>query len=183
MPAALESGSEYILFFGRISAYKGLGLLLEAMQQVWEQYPHEKLLIAGGGADDALLAHPLLTGKDERVIFHNRFIPAEELSAIISRAKFVVCPYTDATQSGVLVSSFALNKPVLATNVGAFSEQLEDSVTGKLIPSATVGAVADTILYALKDERYKQWEQQLREEAKQNKWELNGQQLMLAYNN
>ena len=37
-----------------------------------------------------------------------------------------MCPYTDATQSGVVYSSFALNTPVIATNVGGLSEMIDD---------------------------------------------------------
>lgn len=45
-------------------------------------------------------------------------------------AKFVVCPYTDGTQSGVINTCFTLCKPIVATNVGAFSESVID---GKMV--------------------------------------------------
>ncbi len=181
MSGIKDTGADYILFFGRISTYKGLDILLDAMVRVWEHYPNEKLVIAGGGADDELLAHPLLKHPNQNIIFHNRFIPAPELCAIISKAKFVVCPYKDATQSGVLVSSFAMNKPVLATNVGAFSEQVDDGVTGALIPAVTESSVAASILHALANEKYKQWEQFLINESSHNKWTINAKKLLEAY--
>ena len=40
---------EYILFFGRITSYKGLQILLPAMERVHLNYPNVKLVIAGSG--------------------------------------------------------------------------------------------------------------------------------------
>lgn len=44
-----------------------------------------------------------------------------------------ILPYTSATQSGVIVDSYRLSRPVIAFNVGAISEQIEGGVTGFLI--------------------------------------------------
>ena len=181
LAGATQKGHDYILFFGRISAYKGLDILLDAMKAVWAEHPAEKLIVAGAGMDETIAAHPLLNGSDNRVVFRNEFIDSAELAILISKAKFVVCPYKDATQSGVLVSSFALNKPVLATNVGAFSEQLQDEVTGKIIPATDAKSVAETILYALQNERYRIWEQNLQEIGESNPWMLNAEILLKAY--
>lgn len=53
--------------------------------------------------------------------------------SLIENSVFTVCPYKDATQSGVVSSSFALAKPVLATNVGGLGESVLDGITGRLI--------------------------------------------------
>lgn len=181
LATAKPEGEEYILFFGRVSYYKGLDLLLDAMPAVWKVFPSEKLLIAGVGASDSLLEHPLLKNKDDRIVFLNRFIPADELAGIIKLSKFVVCPYRDATQSGVLHTSFAVNKPVVATNVGAFSEQLHEGINGKLIPLPAVAEVANTIVDSLKNNQYQVWTQAIKRDNEKNQWEKNAEILAAVY--
>ncbi|MFN5422931.1 MAG: glycosyltransferase, partial [bacterium] len=74
----------------------------------------------------------------------------------IQHATFVVCPYRDATQSGVLMTSFAFGKPVLATRVGAFPEYVTDGHNGLLLdPEPT--AFAQGICLALSGDKYKQY--------------------------
>ena len=54
-------------------------------------------------------------------------------------------PYTDATQSGVVYSSFALNTPVIATNVGGLPEMIDDGKTGIIVPPKDVDTLANAI--------------------------------------
>ena len=119
-----------LLFFGRICQYKGIEYLLEAFDKFLVSKPDLKLIIAGSGT---LHFNYDFAGKTRNVIFLNRFIPSEELVQLITNTKVVVCPYTDATQSGVAMTAFALGKPVVASNVGGFSEIIEDGVTGYLV--------------------------------------------------
>jgi glycosyltransferase involved in cell wall biosynthesis len=51
---------------------------------------------------------------------------------LIQQAAFVVCPYLEASQSGVLMTALALQKCVLATRVGAFPEYIQDGQNGYL---------------------------------------------------
>ena len=73
------------------------------------------------------------------------FIELNELADLIRGALFTVCPYTDATQSGVVYSSFALNTPVIATNVGGLSEMIDDGKTGIIVPPKDVDVLANAI--------------------------------------
>ena len=122
---------EYILFTGYISPYKGLKYLVKAMEEIHIRFPDIKLVVAGKGTPDFDIK---LYTQNGTVIFINRFISSEELASLIEYSKFVVCPYIDATQSGVIMSSFAWNKPVLATNVGALHEMIGNNERGMLIP-------------------------------------------------
>lgn len=64
---------------------------------------------------------------------------------LIKKAQFVVCPYIDATQSGVIMSSFALNKPVIATHTGGLPEMVIDKRYGLIIPPKDEIALANAI--------------------------------------
>lgn len=141
--------SHNILFFGRISPYKGIEYLCEAMKIVYKAVPDATLTIAGGGRMYFDIAPYQQLNYIE---FRNRYIDMCELAELISRCSLVVCPYTDATQSGVVMTSFALGKPVVATNVGGMGEMIEDGKSGRLIPPKDTKSLARAIIDLLKDD-------------------------------
>ena len=141
--------SHNVLFFGRISPYKGVEYLCEAMVKVKEQVPDVTLTIAGGGKIYFDIS-PYQNLDWVKVV--NRYVGMEELAGLLQNCALSVCPYTDATQSGVIMTSYSLCKPVVATNVGGLGEMVEDGKTGLLVPPKDVEALADAIIALLKDE-------------------------------
>ncbi|WP_295772270.1 glycosyltransferase family 4 protein [uncultured Mucilaginibacter sp.] len=170
LPSATEVNTEYILFFGRISAYKGVDVLLQAMQQVFEEYKNEKLIIAGKSANGFVIDDKHI-GTNSNVEIINRYIDNDELVDLISRAKFIVCPYLDATQSGVLMTAFALNKTVIASDVGSFPEFITDNYNGLLVPPSNPALLATAIKRALKDDYYKILQANLLHQNNQTSWQ------------
>ena len=76
----------------------------------------------------------------------NRFIEVSELVNLVYHCRFVCCPYIDATQSGVVMTAFTLCKPVLATNVGALHEMVENTRHGMLVSPKDSHALAEAIV-------------------------------------
>ena len=139
---AIMANKKYILFFGRIATYKGLEYLFPAYEDVQRKNPDVNLIVAGGGN-----YYIDITPYKENpgITFINRFIPDTELAALIRDSLFVVCPYTTATQSGVTMSAFAFNKPVVASNLGGLPEMLGDGKYGMLVKPSDVKALADAM--------------------------------------
>lgn len=132
----------YFLFFGRISLYKGVELLIEAMHDIQIQNPNVKLIIAGKGKIN--MAKEIYESA-ENIEFLNRFITIEELKYLIEHSQFTICPYLDATQSGVVMSSFALKKTIIATRVGGLPEMISEN-EGVLISPNNKQALVSAIL-------------------------------------
>lgn len=116
---------KYMLYFGRIAPYKGVDNLIEAYLQSYERKRGVKLVIAGKG--DIKHDKSRLT-KD--IIFINKYIDNDELANLIRHCQYVVLPYISATQSGCVMSAYAFNKPIIATNVGDLPKEVEDGKTG-----------------------------------------------------
>ena len=132
----------FVLFSGRITQYKGLQFLLPAFRKVHELHPDVKLIVAGSGN------FPIDVEEYKQldyIEFRHRFIPDTELIRLMKSCLFVVCPYTDATQSGVIMSAFAFNVPVLATNVGGLPEMVKDGVFGRIIKEMEVDTIVNGI--------------------------------------
>lgn len=132
-----------ILFFGRISPYKGIHLLLEAMKYVHKTHPDIKLIIAGNGG---YYFNKTEFEQLDYIEFRNRYIPNTELVNLIKSSLFTVCPYTDATQSGVIMTAYAFCKPVVATNVGGLSEMVIEKDTGFLVKPNSIIELQKSII-------------------------------------
>lgn len=138
-----------VLFFGRISPYKGIEYLCEAMKTVHKSLPEVTLTIAGGGK---MYFDITEFEKLSYIQIINRYVGMEELAILLSDCSVCVCPYTDATQSGVIMTSYSLCKPVVATNVGGLGEMVDNGRTGLLVPPKSAEALAEAIIEILSDE-------------------------------
>lgn len=134
---------KYVLFLGRISPYKGIEYLLEAMKIVHKSYPDLHLVIAGSGNFYFDINKYATLGYIKII---NRFIRDEEIISLIKQSKYIVCPYTDATQSGVVMTAFAFGKPVIATNVGALPEVVVHNKYGFIVKAKDVQSLAEGML-------------------------------------
>jgi glycosyltransferase involved in cell wall biosynthesis len=129
-----------LLFFGRISHYKGLDVLLDAMPLVWEVRPEVTLTVAGEGP---LLGHRVLS--DTRVAVHAGHVPESKVAGLFADSTMVVLPYRQASQSGVGSLARQHGRAVIASAVGGLPELIA-SDWGRLVPSEDPQALAATIL-------------------------------------
>lgn len=137
----IPKSDRIVLFYGLINKYKGVEVLISAMKNVIKVLPDLKLIIAGKGK----IEYDITTLNNNFEII-NRYITNEEIAELNQIATLVVCPYFSASQSGVIMTSFAFNNPILATNVGALPEVIEDGKTGILIESPDSDLLAEKIV-------------------------------------
>jgi glycosyltransferase involved in cell wall biosynthesis len=128
------SYENFILFFGRIKKYKGLGVLLRVFADLLLDDDNEisegvKLAVAGSGRISDVWRDPV----PENVIIYDGILGDKEAAELFSRCAFVVLPYSDASQSALIASAYFFRKPVLATRVGALAEYVVHGKTGKLV--------------------------------------------------
>ncbi|HSW36728.1 MAG TPA: glycosyltransferase family 4 protein [Candidatus Limnocylindrales bacterium] len=147
--ASNKQDSNTILFFGRLTPYKGIDVLLDAFPVVKKLVPAAKLIIAGSG-DMAPFQEKLATLRD--VIVVNRWIEDHEISSIFNEASVLAVPYIDASQSGVIPISYVMGVPVVATKLGGLPEQVDDGVTGFLVPPRDKHALAAALAKLLLDQ-------------------------------
>ncbi|MET3127336.1 glycosyltransferase involved in cell wall biosynthesis [Arcicella rosea] len=139
-----------ISFVGRISKYKGIELFIEAIKIINEQYPNQEYQIAGKLLEGYNLDFEAINLKNVKVL--NQHLSNNILVDIIQTSKLVVLPYLDATQSGVIMTAYALNCPVVVTPVGGLPEYVINKVTGIVANEVTAQAVADALILFFKNE-------------------------------
>jgi len=167
----LPEKEKIILFFGFIRKYKGLDLLLEAMNDVRIRQSGIRLLVAGEFYDnrteyDAIIDKLNLADK---LILRTDFIADSEVRYYLSAADFVIQPYKNATQSGVTPLAYHFEKPMLVTNVGGLPDLVPDGKVG-VITEPDPESIASGILrlYELGENFFLP---HLREEKKKYSWQ------------
>jgi glycosyltransferase involved in cell wall biosynthesis len=141
----------------RLSPQKKLEELLAALRLATGRLPPHVLRIAGGadGGDTAYVeqlkrcADSLAVEWVGEVEDTRPFLADLDLFAMVSEP--AGCPNAS-------LEAMAAGLPVVATDVGGAAEQVEDGVTGLLVPSGDVAALADALVEACRDsERLLRW--------------------------
>lgn len=140
-----------VLLFGRLSQYKGLEVLYQAAVLAAEKIPALEVVVAGRPVRGYVVpASPELpNGGKLRLI--TDYIPNSQMARLFKEASVVVCPYTGATQSGVVLTAYAFEKVVVATKVGGLPEYVEDGETGVLVEPGDAHALAAALVRCLTD--------------------------------
>jgi GT2 family glycosyltransferase/glycosyltransferase involved in cell wall biosynthesis len=130
-----------VLFFGRLEPYKGLAVLLEAMELLWGRGITVGLIVAGRGPEaSAVPRHP-------RIEHIGHFIDETEVDRLFERATVVVLPYIQGSQSGVGLLAVARGVPVVASDVGSLSELVHH--TSMLVEPGDPVGLANALTAAL----------------------------------
>lgn len=140
----IGSGSGgYALFVGRLSVEKGLDTLLGAWEQLSEKMP---LKIVGEGplasqVESAVKRLPSVEWLGRR--------PMSEVHQLMGEAKFLIFPSKWYETFGrVAVEAFAKGTPVIAADIGAIAELVDEHHTGLKFQPGDSGDLASKIEWA-----------------------------------
>ena len=149
-------------FAGSFYAYEGLETLLRAMPQVLRAVPQARLLLLGGGPQDAELR--VLTaslGLEHAVHFTGR-VPHGDMTRYYDAMDIMVYPrvsrrLTDLVTPLKPLEAMAMGKLVVASDVGGHRELIRDGHNGHLFPAQSDEALANCLIKLLNDRG--SWEQ------------------------
>ena len=130
-----------LLFFGRILAYKGLPVLLDAVEQLRGEGLTVELGIAGAG--DLRSCRARIEALGGEII--NRWIEDREVGPLLARYDAMAVPYVECSQSAAAATALGAGMPLVGMPVGGLSEQIIDGVNGVLAHQATAAGLAGAI--------------------------------------
>lgn len=152
----VRSTGPCVLFFGRVSAYKGLDVLYSATSAIASRVPHVRFVIAGKPVPGYTPPEPPPVPPPTSIEVRPSYIGNPTLARLLQEATLVTCPYTGATQSGVVLTAYGFDKPVVATAVGGLPEYVVDGRTGLVVPPQDPDALAAAISRILLDDELRQ---------------------------
>ncbi|MFC1731939.1 glycosyltransferase family 4 protein [candidate division KSB1 bacterium] len=181
----INSKDLIILFFGRITKYKGLNLLLEAYKQLKKEYP-VKLIIAGKPSDSYKkeLSNLIEKYQDGTILFNIGFIEEDDMEILFKSADVTVLPYFEASQSGVLFMSYAFGIPVIGPDIGNFPNDIIDGKTGFVFNTGSIESIKEAIIrfHSHWHESNKNAREYIKEYAKKTySWDNAGRELVQFY--
>ncbi len=140
----IDHHTPLLVFFGLIRQYKGLDLLIEALQLT--ENKQVKLLVAGEFYEDPkpYLDQIEQLGLGDRICLHAHFIDETAVKYFICSGDCIIQPYRSATQSGVTPVAYHFEVPMIVTNVGGLPQMVPHGVAG-LVCEADSPSIAKCI--------------------------------------
>ncbi len=143
-------GATVIGFAGSFYGYEGLDLLVDALPRLLPRHPDLKLLLVGGGPQEARLkAQVAAAGLDSRVVFAGR-VPHAEVQRYYALIDVLAYPRTPIRLTELVtplkpLEAMAQGRIFVASDVGGHRELVRHGDTGFLFRAGDVGALADTL--------------------------------------
>ncbi|MFF9124858.1 glycosyltransferase family 4 protein [Streptomyces sp. NPDC014889] len=146
-----EWQGDTIGFIGRIDEpRKGLPVLMRALPAILAARPGARLLVAGRG-DEEQAVEELPRELRSRVQFVG-MISDEDKARLLRSVDLYVAPNTGGESFGiVLVEAMSAGAPVLASDLDAFAQVLDQGKAGELFANEDAGALAEAAVRLLSD--------------------------------
>jgi len=166
----LDPTKKTLLFFGFIRDYKGLDLLIKAMDLLDEKY---QLIIAGEVYGSFEKYQQLIDKSNFKSNIHlfNKYIGDDEVTTYFSAADVCILPYKSATQSGITSISNHYDLPIIATNVGGLKETIHHLKTGIIVEQPEINQIATAITTYFTNGYQKEFSEGIKNEKAENSWE------------
>ncbi|MDO9315433.1 MAG: glycosyltransferase, exosortase A system-associated [Burkholderiaceae bacterium] len=143
-------GATVLGFIGSFYAYEGLDLLLDALPQMLRRRPELRLLLVGGGPQDAALrAQAVALGVADKVVFTGR-VPHAEVQRYYDLVDVLVYPrhsmrLTELVTPLKPLEAMAQGRLLVASDVGGHKELICHGETGWLFKAGSRDALADAV--------------------------------------
>ena len=147
-------GASVIGFIGSFYAYEGLDLLLAAFPAILAKRPDARILLVGGGPQEAALkAQAARLGLADKVVFTGR-VPHGEVRRYYDLVDVLAYPrhsmrLTELVTPLKPLEAMAQGRLLVASDVGGHKELIRDGVNGILFESGSAGALANAIVDVL----------------------------------
>lgn len=153
-------GATVVGFIGSFYAYEGLDLLLQALPAMLQRRPQLRVLLVGGGPQDAALkAQAQALGVADKVVFTGR-VPHAEVGRYYDLVDVLAYPrhsmrLTDLVTPLKPLEAMAQGRLLVASDVGGHKELIRHRETGWLFQAGSADALAAALDEVLA--RREQW--------------------------
>ena len=144
----IQPGEVAVLFFGLVRSYKGLDVLIDALNLIHLEKTRIRPFIVGEFYIDS---QQLLSKiKDEHLPYYeivNRYVSDQDAANYLAASDIMVLPYRSASQSGVLSNALNFNLPALVTDLPGLTELVRQDETGRIAEPGNAVSLARELVY------------------------------------
>lgn len=133
-----------VLFFGRINPYKGADNLLE-IARLCPDVEFDVIGRVDPQMQEVVNQLALLSN----VKISTGYVTNKEMKQAFVECDWVIVPYNSASQSGIIIDAYKYSRPVIAFDVGAISEQVDDGKSGYLVKAGDNKKFAKKLVEAM----------------------------------
>jgi glycosyltransferase involved in cell wall biosynthesis len=143
-----DPDANILLFFGLVREYKGLDVLIEALNMTDLRKHNIYPTIVGEFYTSRQKILNRIDHHDiDRYTIVDRFVSDEEAAEYLHAADIMVLPYKTASQSGILSNAINFHLPVIVSNLPGLTEHVEHGLNGLIFETNDPGSLHDSITY------------------------------------
>ncbi|RNI25750.1 glycosyltransferase family 4 protein [Rufibacter latericius] len=140
-------GDPQLVIVGRLVKFKGHRFLLKALPDVLKVFPSLKLIIVGGGSLDSELKEYTVSHNLSNHVIFTGYKP--NIHDYMLNSDVVLVPSISEGFGVVFLEAFNNRKPVIAFDVPAANEIIENNISGILVPPYDTSKLSDAIVSLL----------------------------------
>jgi len=140
-----------ILFVGRLSVPKGSSLLAPIFKRVAAELPDVRLVIAGGGPEEAKVLAQLGREIEEERVEPLGYLPNDHVPTLMREADILLMPSLTEGFPRLLLEAMAAGLPFVASDVGGIPEVVGHEARGRLVRAGDVEGYARETLVLLRN--------------------------------
>ena len=151
----LKANKKTFLFFGLIREYKGLDILLRAINKInRDLFEKFEFLIVGENYENLNKYKNILDNSLRfNVKWITEYIPEDRINIYFSSCDYVVLPYKTSSQSGIIPMAYHYQKPVIVSNLPGLTELVVDQKTGHIFNNHDVDGLAKLLEDCITDRK------------------------------
>lgn len=135
-----KPSDKVFLFFGLVRHYKGLDLMIEAMNQLDLKSLNIRPFIVGEFyVEKDEILDKIKPEHREYYRIVDRFINDDEVAEVFTLSDAMILPYRTASQSGILANAINFRLPPIVSNLPGLTEYLENRKNALIVEKENIG--------------------------------------------
>ena len=143
----LNSDSTIFLFFGLIRQYKGLDIMIQALNTLdLHRHNIQPLIVGEFYTDKQKLLSLINPDHLSKYKIIDRFVSEQEAAELLTLSDAMILPYRSASQSGVLSNAINFKLPVIVSDLPGLKEHITPNKNGIVFKQNSVEDLRKAIL-------------------------------------
>jgi glycosyltransferase involved in cell wall biosynthesis len=168
-----------VLFFGLVREYKGLDVLIDALNMTdLNKFNIRPVIVGEFYTNKQKLLNRIDPHDLDRYTIVDRFVKEEEAAEYLFAADIMVLPYKSASQSGILSNAINFHLPVIVSDLPGLTEHIRHSENGLIFKSNDPGSLHDVITYFAIETDAQHYQRQMAQLKQELSWTTFTNQLL-----